>query len=231
MIIKHVENKQAGSELAAELFAQTSNENPGKPIGLATGETMRGVYAHLSKIGYTPETSNAFALDEYLGVEKADPNSYSFELTTSFCQLLNWKGRLHVPGQDEYSGEQGLERFERAHLELGPLSVQLLGFGVNGHIAFNEPGSDLDSLTRIVDLHEQTRIANSRFFDSLDEVPTQAYSQGLATIKRASSILLLVFGEQKKQALLEALNETTGSSPLSALKDHENLTLITDEQI
>ena len=231
MIIEHVENKQLGSELAAKLFAQTSNQNPHKPIGLATGETMRGVYAHLAKIDYTPATSNAFALDEYLGIKKADPNSYLSELTTSFCKLLNWEGRLHVPGQGEYSGEQGPERFEKVHLELGPLSVQLLGFGVNGHIAFNEPGSKPDSLTRIVDLHEETRIANSRFFDSLDQVPTQAYSQGLATIKRASSILLLVFGEKKKQALLEALDETSESSPLSALKGHQNLTLITDQQI
>ena len=231
MIVRQVENKQAGSELAAKLFAQTSNENPDKPIGLATGETMRGVYSHLSKINYTPETSNAFALDEYLGVEKTDPNSYFFELTNSFCKLLNWEGKLHVPGQEEYSGEHGLESFEQAHLELGPLSVQLLGFGVNGHIAFNEPGSELDSLTRVVDLHEETRIANSRFFDSLGDVPRQAYSQGLATIKRASSILLLVFGEQKKQALLESLGETNESSPLSALKDHEKLTLITDIQI
>ncbi len=231
MIIRQVETKQAGSELAAKLFAQISQENPDKPIGLATGETMRGVYSHLSKINYTPETSNAFALDEYLGVEKTDPNSYFFELTNSFCKLLNWEGKLHVPGQEEYSGEHGLESFEQAHLELGPLSVQLLGFGVNGHIAFNEPGSELDSLTRVVDLHEETRIANSRFFDSLGDVPRQAYSQGLATIKRASSILLLVFGEQKKQALLESLGETNESSPLSALKDHENLTLITDIQI
>jgi len=231
VIIRQVETKQAGSELAAKLFAQISQENPDKPIGLATGETMRGVYSHLSKINYTPETSNAFALDEYLGVEKTDPNSYFFELTNSFCKLLNWEGKLHVPGQEEYSGEHGLESFEQAHLELGPLSVQLLGFGVNGHIAFNEPGSELDSLTRVVDLHEETRIANSRFFDSLGDVPRQAYSQGLATIKRASSILLLVFGEQKKQALLESLGETNESSPLSALKDHENLTLITDIQI
>lgn len=231
MKIEKVQNKHLGSELAAELFIEKSNRFPKNPVGLATGETMRGVYEELAKRNFKPEFEDAFALDEYQGISKESPNSYWSELDQNFSQLLSWGGKLHVPGRDDYQGEHGLGDFENAISEKGPISVQLLGLGTNGHVAFNEPGSEFDSLTRVIELHSETRLANSRFFSSIDEVPKSAVTQGLATIAKAESLLLLVFGDAKKEALVSALENPSENTPLASLLDHKDLTLITDLEI
>ena len=80
----------------------------------------------------------------------------------------------------------------------GPVDIQILGIGENGHIGFNEPGTDLHSETHIVDLTESTIRANSRYFESESDVPQQAVSMGLASILKAKRIILLAFGEKKR---------------------------------
>jgi len=226
--IERVDSREAGSKLAAQLFADFSNLNPTKPVGLATGATMSGVYQELAKQGFSPSCQKAFALDEYLGLTKEHKNSYFYELNEQFVKRLGFKGELLVPGQPPFEGEEGLALFEQEHRRSGPLSVQLLGLGSNGHIAFNEPGSSFDSLTRVVELHPQTLLDNARFFEDPSEMPKFASTQGIATIMRASELLLLVFGETKQAALTAALSKADGDSPASALLDHPNLTLITD---
>lgn len=228
MRIERVASREAGSQLAAQLFADFSNLNPTKPVGLATGATMSGVYQELANQGFSPGCDKAFALDEYLGLTKDHKNSYLFELNEQFAKRLGFKGELLVPGQPPFEAEEGLALFEKEHLSAGPLSVQLLGLGSNGHIAFNEPGSSFDSLTRVVELHPETLRDNSRFFEDPDQMPRLASTQGIATIKRASALLLLVFGETKQAALTAALSKVDTNSPASALLDHPNLTLITD---
>ena len=218
-------------ELAAMFFIEKANGQPDAPVGLATGGTMDGVYLKLEEMKYHPKTKHAFALDDYVGLEPGNPNSYASELNQKFAQRLDWTGNLHVPGSGDYQGELGSDRFEETIRTLGPLSVQLLGLGSNGHIAFNEPGSEPDSLTRIVELHPATRSDNARFFANPAEVPTHAVTQGLATISRASSLVLVVLGEKKLPALRQALTSPSALTPLAALLEHEDLTLITDQVI
>lgn len=189
---------------------------------------MEGVYANLVNNDFTPKFRDAFAIDEYLGINPNSKNSYQNELTRGFCQPLGFTGKLHVPGQGDYAGRKGAELFEQAVSKLGPLSVQLLGLGRNGHIAFNEPGSYFDSRTRTVELHQETIDDNSIYFEDPDAIPSQAVTQGLATIKQASNLVLLVFGETKQGALSKALHEPDKSTPLAALLDHRGLILVTD---
>ena len=228
MRILRVSSRDEGSQQAATLFAELSAANPTKPVGLATGSTMSGVYRELENLGFIPECEIAFALDEYSGLGRDHPNSYFGELNEQFVQRIGFKGRLLVPGQEPYSDP---EEFERAHLAQGPLAVQLLGLGSNGHIAFNEPGSSWDSVTRVVELHEATIRDNSRFFEYPATMPSYATTQGIATIKRASALLLLVFGESKLAALQAAFRNPGVNSPVSSLFDHPNLTLITDLEL
>ena len=223
-----VASSEAGQILATELFAEISNQAPDAPVGLATGGTMSGVYSALAKTGFRPGFENAFALDEYLGISPDSENSYANELSRKFAEPLGFRGTLHVPGQADYLGDGGATKFEAAIEKLGPISVQLLGLGTNGHIAFNEPGSSFDSRTRTVDLHRETIEANSAYFANPESMPTRAVTQGLATIKQASNLLLLVFGDTKRAALLKALNSPDDSTPLAALLDHPGLVLITD---
>lgn len=223
-----VESREAGSQLAARLFVELSQANPTKPVGLATGSTMAGVYRELENLGFNPKCQVAFALDEYLGLPPVHENSYARELTTNFSERLGFQGQLLIPGQEPLSDPTSFEQF---HLEQGPVSVQLLGLGTNGHIAFNEPGSSWDSTTRVVELHEATIKDNSRFFSDGSKMPTHATTQGIATVKRANALILLVFGQNKLEALQTALNNPGIHAPASALLDHPNLTLITDLDI
>jgi glucosamine-6-phosphate deaminase len=100
----------------------------------------------------------------------------------------------------------------------------ILGIGSNGHIAFNEPGSSFKSRTRVVELSEQTIEDNSRFFDSVDDVPTQAITMGLGTIMESKKIVLMVSGQHKLNILNIAMNgEVTESVPASILQRHDNV--------
>ena len=225
-IIANSPNEAA--EIAADLFIESVNAKPSAPIGLATGGTMDGIYSRLSDLGFTPKSKHAFALDEYAGVGPSSPNSFETELTIKFTEQLGWAGTLHVPGSGQYSGDRGLELFEQRLRELGPIGVQLLGLGSNGHIAFNEPGSDFYSTTRLVELHPATRSDNSRFFKSPELVPTHAYTQGLATIARASTLILVVLGQRKHAALSAAFSNPGPEAPLAAFLDHPGLNIVTD---
>lgn len=228
MKILKVADLTAGTALAAQLFAEAANSSPNQPVGLATGGTMDGVYRELAKASFVPRCKDAFALDEYDGIARDHKNSYACELQQKFAESLGWSGTLHVPGQGPYSGEHGTAVFEQVVSDRGPLSVQLLGLGVNGHIAFNEPGSTFDSRTRRVELHSDTISANSIYFDDPTSMPNSAITQGLATIAQASRLLLLVFGPAKNTALSRALKHPDASTPLAAFADHSDLVLITD---
>ena len=114
--------------------------------------------------------------------------------------------------------------------EAGGVDVQLLGIGSNGHIAFNEPGSPLDSRTRREELTERTRLDNARFFDSLEDVPHACMTQGVGTILEAKRIFLLAWGEGKAAAIRDAVEGPISSDcPASALQGHPNVTFLLDE--
>jgi len=110
------------------------------------------------------------------------------------------------------------------------VDVQIAGIGANGHLGFNEPGSPLDSATRVVTLSERTRQDNARFFAGrLDAVPRQAITQGLATIARARAVVLLAFGSAKARPLAAALRgPVTPEVPASVLQRHADVTVIAD---
>jgi glucosamine-6-phosphate deaminase len=104
------------------------------------------------------------------------------------------------------------------------IDLCILGIGTNGHVAFNEPGSSFDSRTRVVDLSEQTREDNSRFFDSINDVPTQAITMGLGTIMESKRIILIANGLKKKSILNQAiLGVITEDIPASILQKHKNV--------
>lgn len=122
------------------------------------------------------------------------------------------------------------ESYSKHIAEVGGIDFQLLGIGTNGHIGFNEPGTSFQSRTHVVELSAHTRIDNSRFFDSLNEVPTHAITLGLLDIMEAKRIMLLATGTNKAQVMLDlyhnAIDETM---PASIIKQHPNAMIIVDE--
>lgn len=114
---------------------------------------------------------------------------------------------------------------------VGGLDLQLLGIGRNGHVGFNEPGSSLDSTTRLVELHPVTRNDAQADFGSLDRVPVQAISMGMATIIQAKRILLLALGERKSEIINKAINGAiTPEVPGSMLRHLPHVEYVVDRE-
>ena len=187
-------------------------------LGLATGSTPIGVYQELSKMRDTNFSDTiTFNLDEYVGLNGWHPQSYNYFMYEHLFKSLTFKKRF-FPNKDNYN------EYDLMIKNAGGIDIQILGIGTNGHIAFNEPGSHKYSATRIVDLTENTIKDNSRFFDNIDEVPTQAYTMGMSSIMGAERIYLVAQGKHKKDILEKAMfGDITPEVPASFLQEHDNI--------
>tara|TARA_R110002012_G_scaffold286539_1_gene478109 strand:- start:543 stop:1070 length:528 start_codon:yes stop_codon:yes gene_type:complete len=157
-----------------------------------------------------------FNLDEYVGLDKNHDQSYQYFMNKHLFGNLNFREH-HFPNKDNYN------EYDLMVKNSGGIDIQILGIGTNGHIAFNEPGSHKYSSTRIVDLTENTIKDNSRFFENIEDVPTQAYTMGMSSIMGAEKIYLIAQGKHKKEILEEAiLGDITEEIPASLLQEHPN---------
>jgi glucosamine-6-phosphate deaminase len=224
---------QAGA-LAATAVLEALVAEPRAALGVATGGSPQPLYASLARLvgdeGVDLRSRTAYALDEYIGMPPDHPESYHAVVARDVTGPLRLRPELvHVPNgaaEDPVAAAAAYEEAVRAH---GP-RVQVIGIGANGHIGFNEPGSARDSVTRVVELTAETRAANSRFFASVDEVPTHAISQGIGTILAASTIVLIAHGATKAEAVAAAITgpETT-DVPASFLRSHPDVRVFLDE--
>ncbi len=171
----------------------------------------------------------AFNLDEYVGLEAGNKNSYAYFMQAHLFSKKKFK-RTYIPnGVAENLGD-GCVSYERLLREF-PLDVQLLGIGENGHIAFNEPGTSFDSVTHVATLTDSTLGANSTFFENNEPIPTTALTMGIASVLAAKKIILIALGERKRFALERLLEgKVTVEYPVTALIEHDDVTVITDLQ-
>ena len=136
----------------------------------------------------------------------------------------------HLPDGTEPDSQKACEEYNKVIASMGGVDLQLLGLGHDGHIGFNEPNDEFDKETHCVDLTEMTIEANKRFFNSIDEVPRQAYTMGIATIMRAKCVLMVVSGKDKAEILKKSFfGPITPQVPASILQLHPNFVLIADE--
>ena len=219
--------------LVADEIVRLVRARPDAVLGLATGSTPLPVYEALRTRVAEVDLSRVrgFALDEYVGIDPAHPQSYRSVITTELVEPLGLDpDHIRTPnGALETIATAG-EDYERAIAEAGGIDLQILGIGTSGHIGFNEPGSSFASRTRVKTLIEQTRIDNARFFDSVDDVPRHCITQGLGTILAAKHLVLLAFGEGKAEAIAGAVEgPVTSSLPGSAIQLHPHVTVVVDE--
>lgn len=222
------------SERAADIMEETLAKTENPVFGLATGSTPVRLYEILierckaGKISFQDATS--FNLDEYVGLAGDDVNSYRYFMDTKLFRHIDIKHEnTNIPDGLTKDPVEECKNYEEKIKNAGKVDVQILGLGLNGHIGFNEPGTDFESRTRVVKLDASTREANARFFNSVDEVPTQALTMGIASIMDAKKIILLVSGEKKATILREVINgEVTKEVPASILQRHPDVTILTD---
>ncbi|MDD2807304.1 MAG: glucosamine-6-phosphate deaminase [Patescibacteria group bacterium] len=223
---------------AAAIVADQIIKKPNSVLGLATGATQLGLYQKLVELYHQGSLSfsqvTTFNLDEYFGLANDDSQSYHYFMFENFFKHLDIKKEnIFIPAGSISMTEVGPygQKYEAAIKIKGDLDLQILGIGENGHIGFNEPGSDFNSVTRLVSLSDNTIKANARFFSAPEAVPRQAITMGLATIMSARKIILLASGKSKAAAVAQALSgEVSEAVPASVLQRHQNLTIILDTE-
>ncbi len=223
------------SETAAMIIADVVREKPGCVLGLATGSTPEGLYAELVKehqeYGLDFSRVATYNLDEYRGLNHDHPQSYHYFMAQHLFNHINIRPEnTHVPNGANPDAQTACDEYEDAIDMAGGIDLQLLGLGHNGHIGFNEPADEFAKTTNCIELTESTIQANSRLFDSIDEVPRQAYTMGIGTIMQAKQILVVVSGEDKAQIVYDAFfGPVTPEVPASILQFHPNCTVVIDE--
>ena len=212
---------------------------PGNPfvLGLPTGSTPLGVYKHLiathkaGKISFSGVIT--FNMDEYLGLPPDHPQSYRRFMNDNFFSAIDIKiENTHVPNGMTANPEEECRAYEEAIKAAGGIELFMGGIGSNGHIAFNEPGSSINSRTRAMTLTTETRIANARFFDGdPQKVPARALTVGIGTVMDAREVLVIVSGRQKARALQAAVEGGISHwCPLSCLQMHPQAIIVCDEE-
>ncbi|GEK59468.1 glucosamine-6-phosphate deaminase [Marinococcus halophilus] len=234
----HIHVLKNTSELAqyvAQQMYQHILERSTTRIGFATGETPKETYNCLvNYVKHAPLNLNGvetFNLDEYIDLSPAHPNSYHYYMDQYvFSPLKLSYDQTHIPRGNTNNSTYEAEHYEHLIKEHGPIHLQVLGLGINGHIGFNEPGTEFSSRTRVVELAPSTRQANSKHFASNEKVPTHAITMGLGTIMESEKIFLLVQGADKTPALHELLHSSpTQNFPASILHSHPNVHIFTTE--
>ncbi len=223
------------SRKAANIISAQIIMKPDAVLGLATGSSPIGTYKQLidwyNKGDLDFSEIRSVNLDEYKGLDTSNPQSYAYFMRHNLFDSVNIKPEnTNIPNGLETDIEKECTRYNNIIKSLGGIDLQLLGIGNNGHIGFNEPGEAFEKETHCVKLTENTIQANARFFSSVGEVPTHAYSTGIKNIMQARSILLIASGEAKAEAMYQALfGPITPTVPASILQLHNNVSIVADE--
>ncbi|MCU1527065.1 MAG: glucosamine-6-phosphate deaminase [Frondihabitans sp.] len=222
--------------VAASLIASVVTAKPDAVLGLATGSSPLDIYHSLAERVASGELdfshASGFALDEYVGIPLAHPESYASVIARDVTGPLGLDpARVRVPDGRATDLEAATTEYDAAIAAAGGVDIQILGIGANGHIGFNEPTSSFASRTRIKTLAPSTREANARFFDDPADVPTHCLTQGLGTILDAKRVVLVAQGRGKADAVSAMVEgPLSAMCPGSALQLHGHATIVIDEE-
>ena len=223
------------SRRAAKIFAETIVEKPTCVLGFATGSTPLGMYNEFIRMhkeeGLDFSRATSFNLDEYYPISPDNDQSYRYFMEKNLFEHINIPASAtHVPNGSAIDAEAECAAYDKMIEDFGGIDIQVLGIGVNGHIAFNEPDDALVAATHVTTLTDSTVEANSRFFASENDVPKQAITMGMGTILKARAIVCLITGKDKNDVVKQLLTDKIDPMcPATFLKLHSNVTILCDE--
>lgn len=229
------------AEWAAEHVIKRINDFKPTPqkkfvLGLPTGSSPIGMYKKLIQAYNEKRVSFknvvTFNMDEYVGLPAEHPESYhSFMHNNLFKHIDSPNENIHILNGNAPDLEAECASYERQIEEAGGIDLFIGGVGVDGHIAFNEPGSSLSSRTRQKTLTKETRIVNSRFFgNDMNKVPAYALTVGVGTVMDAREVMVLVNGHAKARALQAVVEGGISQMfTISALQMHQHGIIVCDE--
>ncbi|MBQ2163047.1 MAG: glucosamine-6-phosphate deaminase [Muribaculaceae bacterium] len=205
-------------------------------LGCPTGSSPLGMYRKLIELNKAGKVSFqnvvTFNMDEYVGLPEDHPESYHSFMWNNFFSHIDIKPEnVNILNGNAQDLEQECAQYEQRIKDAGGIDLFMGGVGPDGHIAFNEPGSSLTSLTRMKTLTQDTIIANSRFFDNdINKVPKTALTVGVGTVMAAREVMIIVNGYKKARALQQAVEGgVSHMCTLSALQMHRKAIIVCDE--
>jgi len=234
------DNKENAELLIAkeiiQLIQKNNKKNKKTVLGLATGSSPKGVYKNLIEIHKKEKVSFkkvvTFNLDEYYGISKDHKESYNqFMDENLFNHTDIDRNNIYIPDGDLNKKviDNFCKDYEKKIKSYGGIDIQILGIGANGHIGFNEPGSNLNSITRLVKLDYQTRHDARLNFNGIKNVPSSAITMGIKTILTSKRIILMAWGKSKSNAIKKTVEVRQNVNvPASLIQSHNNATIVLD---
>lgn len=216
------------------LFTPTP-ENP-FILSIPAGDTPIKTYNILIQMYQSSQVSFKnvviFIMDEYYGISYNDSHSYCSFIYKNFINhvdIIHENVNILRGNVDNIHNE--CEQYEKKIVSLGGIHLFIGGVGKNGHLAFNEPGSSLNSRTRITDLSINTRLSNAKFFDNnINSVPKFALTLGIATLLESKEIIIIATGTNKALAVQAAIEGSINHMwTISYLQLHPKSILVCDE--
>ena len=204
-------------------------------LGLPTGATPIPVYERLVEAYKKGEISfknvKTFNMDEYVGLTPDHPQSYHYFMQENLFKHVDiHPDNINIPNGMTNDIPAFCVSYEQAIKDAGGIDIQLAGIGENGHLAFNEPNTPFDMPTHEQMLTHSTIMANSRFFDKTDDMPTRAITIGLKTIFDARRVIVLATGPKKADAIRLSTQEPVSvRCPASVLQNHPNAEFVCDK--
>ena len=228
--VRIVADRSDAERALADELAELLRARPQAVLGLAAGQTPRGLYAELVRRCTAGSLSfgraTTFNVDELAGLTASDPLRFDAFMRRELFEPAGMAaGATHFPDPD---GDPA--KYEEAIRRAGGIDWQLLGLGLNGHVAFNEPGSDDRTRTRLVQLAETTRRALAPAFGGLDRTPREGMTVGIGTLLEARALRIMAFGEAKREAVRALVRgPITPDVPASLLRTHADCQLWIDD--
>lgn len=221
--------KEIGEKIAKEMI-ELIQDKPNAILGLATGSSPISTYKHLIEAYAKGEVSfkevSSFNLDEYINPPFEEATYRYFMKDNLFSHVDIDLKNTHFPSKEN------MKEYDEEIVKAGGVDFQILGIGRDGHIGFNEPNTPFDSKTHIAELDESTRVANARFFHSLEETPTEAITMGLSTIMQARHIVMIVSDLSKVDALKALLKgEEDLMWPATVLASHSSVEIFVTSDV
>ena len=220
----------------SDLIRNKQKQNKNCVLGLATGSSPISLYQELVRMhkedGLSFKNVICFNLDEYYPMSGNDVNSYHHFMNVHLFDHIDiQKDNINIPNgiikKEEINNY--CSKYEEKIVNEGGIDFQLLGIGRTGHIGFNEPGSNYDSITRLVHLDYLTRNDARKSFNGIENVPTTAITMGIKTIRKSKRIVLMAWGNNKSSVVKKAIEGDIDSNiSASYLQNHKNATFVLD---
>ena len=205
-------------------------------IGFATGSTPLGIYRYFiqqyQKGLVSFKNVKAYNLDEYVGLKPDHPRSFATAMKEELFNHIDiLKENINALDGSQKDMVKECQRYETS-IQDNPIDIQILGIGMDGHIAYNEPGSPIDGPCHVVDLHKESIESSLDYgFERIEDVPTQGVTQGIGTNMKAKQLIMIAKGKKKALLVKRMLEgEVSCEFPSSVIQNHNNVIVCLDQE-